>query len=585
MIEITIPPEKNYYEISLDENLPHLEITRVSIYDGENVKFPIDPRFKLLSIDPNGDITKRFQLDFVELNVDNQLIVNTQISNSLNMEQIEMVRINIDREPEELKKATIVLELSTLDYIENKSMEHKFVDHLYTPRNNKILFSAPFGSGKTTFLDYFFRENDKEFEVFKVFPVNYSVASNEDIFRYIKTDILFQLMGKGVDFQKEEFSSSLTAQQFIVSNIGQIMMTLLKTGLSLSQETKLIVQGVEKINDLISDFRTFQEESQKDDKQEALKYIRELYEKEGSIFEDNFYTQLIRELLDQIKEKYKKQTVLVIDDLDRMDPDHIFRILNVISAHCDDYSLKGEKYFNKFGFDKIIVACDINNIRKIFEHRYGRSVDFKGYINKFYSSQVFEFSGKSISLNFYGQLFLNNEKYYINPSLNLLKILVESGFVSIRDIIKSFQNIDLNELFKKKENLREFGFKSTFIEGMFSLFLVKIVEVFGKENLIEHFESNKESNTIQEFHDRYSPYLIVSVANTSAANGKIIMRDERQINFKIDRDNNRIPIASEIKYTSPNFGQSYDYRFQKSDFYEFLILNIEMIDKHYILRS
>src|SRR5690554_7101240 len=83
MIEITIPPEKNYYEISLDENLPHLEITRVSIYDGENVKFPIDPRFKLLSIDPNGDITKRFQLDFVELNVDNQLIVNTQISNSL----------------------------------------------------------------------------------------------------------------------------------------------------------------------------------------------------------------------------------------------------------------------------------------------------------------------------------------------------------------------------------------------------------------------------------------------------------------------------------------------------------------------
>src|SRR5690554_7652629 len=97
-------------------------------------------------------------------------------------------------------------------------------------------------------------------------------------------------MGKGVDFQKEEFSSSLTAQQFIVSNIGQIMMTLLKTGLSLSQETKLIVQGVEKINDQISDFRTFQEESQKDDKQEALKYIRELYVKEGSIFRSEEHT-------------------------------------------------------------------------------------------------------------------------------------------------------------------------------------------------------------------------------------------------------------------------------------------------------
>ena len=45
------------------------------------------------------------------------------------------------------------------------------------------------------------------------------------------------------------------------------------------------------------------------------------------------------------------------------------------------FFIKGIK--NKFGFDKIIVVCDYNNIQSLFHCRYGHDADFSGYIDKF----------------------------------------------------------------------------------------------------------------------------------------------------------------------------------------------------------
>ena len=56
------------------------------------------------------------------------------------------------------------------------------------------MLSAPFGHGKSTFLDVFFEAMNEEYDVFKVYPVNYSVSNNKDIFKYIKADILLQLL-------------------------------------------------------------------------------------------------------------------------------------------------------------------------------------------------------------------------------------------------------------------------------------------------------------------------------------------------------------------------------------------------------
>jgi len=83
----------------------------------------------------------------------------------------------------------VILHYELIDKLDTSIPTAGFDEHLADSRNVKILFSAPFGQGKSTFLDYYFAERADQYNVFKLFPVNYSVAKNEDVFKYIKTDI------------------------------------------------------------------------------------------------------------------------------------------------------------------------------------------------------------------------------------------------------------------------------------------------------------------------------------------------------------------------------------------------------------
>ncbi len=106
-------------------------------------------------------------------------------------------------------------------------------------------------------------------------------------------------------------------------------------------------------------------------------------------FEVNEITLIIREILKRIKgkENSEKKNVLIIDDFDRLDPDHVFRILNILSVHNDTWDAD-----NKFGFDKIIIVCDVDRLEKLFRHKYGVDADFEGYIDKFCSTHFYKFS-------------------------------------------------------------------------------------------------------------------------------------------------------------------------------------------------
>ena len=67
----------------------------------------------------------------------------------------------------------------------------RFETHL--ENNPRTIFSAKFGDGKTNFLKEYI-ERHKEDTVFIVLhPINYSVATNEDVFEYIKRDVLVEL--------------------------------------------------------------------------------------------------------------------------------------------------------------------------------------------------------------------------------------------------------------------------------------------------------------------------------------------------------------------------------------------------------
>lgn len=341
-----------------------------------------------------------------------------------------------------------------LPYVfESKGEKVNFSNHLNLNDNHRIIFSAPFGSGKTTFLKDYFLNASSEFECFHLYPVNYSVASNEDVFELIKFDILFNFLNRGIDFEKIEITKEVSFGFFTQKNPENIILPFIR-------HIPLIGKQVSEIGkSLLNLYKKFEVEHSKnqvDQEKTVINYLEQISKTKGNLKEEDFYTQLICELSAQLKSKNKdKKSVLVIDDLDRIDPDHIFRILNVFSAHFDQESSE-----NKFDFDKIILVCDINNIRKIYSNRYGQDVDFSGYIDKFYSKKVFEFSLGGEVKNKLSEVFdrvyikTQNEEYTLAKYRSqkdilcvhyILYSLVESNFLSVRRLLKIFhKTIEFN---------------------------------------------------------------------------------------------------------------------------------------------
>ena len=93
----------------------------------------------------------------------------------------------------------------------------RFKEHLATTDNCNIIFSGKFGIGKTYFLNDFF-ENIEEYNHIRIAPVNYSIAQNEDIFKYINYDVIFELIGKDITFDKFDFDTGSRVDAYLSEN-------------------------------------------------------------------------------------------------------------------------------------------------------------------------------------------------------------------------------------------------------------------------------------------------------------------------------------------------------------------------------
>ena len=318
----------------------------------------------------------------------------------------------------------------------------KFKDHISQKHNTNILFSGKFGTGKSTFLAEFFKRYDKTYFPITLRPVNYVVSSNENIFELIKIDIIKQLFEKGVlDFDAKSEANKLQTVAKYVKNRPFSMVTHLSSMLSkLHPVLEVASVGAKGIHALLNDFAEFEDELRKSDQSsdEVLKdHILDQENLRGTYLEFDLITQLIKESIDDLKTgdnilKRKLKPVLIIDDLDRLDPDHIFRILNILSSHNDHYSSS-----HKFNFDKVILVCDIDNIQSVFEHRYGKKADFEGYMDKFYSEEIFAFSNIE-SIKYYAQTRITfsldeaSELFFIE----LICLFIEFEILSLRNLIK-----------------------------------------------------------------------------------------------------------------------------------------------------
>ncbi len=328
----------------------------------------------------------------------------------------------------------------------------EFGNHILA--NPRTFLSSKFGDGKSYFLDKFKKRNAERFVFITLYPVNYQVANNEDIFNLIKRDVLFQLIVQGFfEDSSIQISDELALWGFIQNKYKSFLLELLPymASVALPAEYVPVVTAALKRKEVFKSIK-----KQFDD------YKRQLVEKDDiltkfldvaestPVYEEDLVTSLIKQAIQKIKEKSQqadkeKRVVLIVEDLDRLDPAHLFRILNIFSAHIDYcYKLMNKPnetlVGNKFGFDNVVFVADFSNIRKIFKHFYGEQTDFNGYIGKFLSSAPYNYSIREIRKNFIYD-YLERK---ITCSRKLIEAMVTEEMLESKTIRECIQAFDIS---------------------------------------------------------------------------------------------------------------------------------------------
>lgn len=368
-----------------------------------------------------------------------------------------------------------------MQHIDTKDKQLEFKNYL--ENSPRILFSAKFGDGKTQFMKEIALNSDfRTYKFFFVYPVNYVVAENSDIFEYVKRDILLQLGEEGLlnnidlDSLISSFASFETLREviaFLVSCMphGEFINKLIDKGLEISDRYNSQKETLKKLDT-------------------SFKIMK------GGLYEEDGYTKMIREGLRLLRdginvEGGNKKSVLVIEDLDRLDPGHLFRILNVISAHIDSNAYYNDGLKNKFGFDNIVIVMDYKATKHLFHYIYGKEASYEGYMSKFMSCQPFYYS---ISLLARKALYS-----HINEVLGLDKLVeympnmkkyIEK--MSVRDIERII-SFDFS-IRKKTNNIRIMSYLFSCDLPIFKLFCIMMECGLNKEEIRDDLGFQNDQN-------------------------------------------------------------------------------------------
>ena len=430
---------------------------------------------------------------------------------------------------------------------------HKF-DKFYRHLNldpTRVLFSGPFGSGKTTFLNNFFTEYNNDYAIITVYPVNYSVASNNDIFDLLKYDIIIELLKtQEIDLERCYYFSDETVQKILHSSVllAGMFASIVE---STSEIGKVLKLGGKASNAAIKNFSDILNSVNKNEGKELLQFIKDQEARIG-VYENSQITKLIGELINRYTDNRSRKSILVIDDLDRLDPDHIFRLLNVFSSYHD-----ASTDYHKLGFDMVLISCDVSNIKSVFHHKYGLKADFDGYINKFFNNEIFQFNLIDGLINklddiipelkseggvmFKIELSKSYSQNYFNQMINYLLVgLIQCNELKIRTL-KSKSSSIFN-LPKYEVNLSSIGNNYNnqfgvlmvvdFFKWLFDCDLITLIEKFKKSS--DKHDQKYSLDVVKSF----IAHSLIILDNESN-NLKPIQSDSIQGQYKWTQDNKR----------------------------------------------
>ena len=314
--------------------------------------------------------------------------------------------------------------------------------------HDRTILSARFGDGKSFFLSHFIENVDvaERYTFLTIFPVNYQVTENRDVVDFIKRDILLQMLLKGVIETEVNITNEVALALYLQCqplSFAESFLPLLSE-LAMNEDTAkaaAVALAGKKFFKSIKQKLTKIKEQSRDSQLDAF---LNAVEKNPVVGQDAI-SLIIQQCLQQYRDKHpNKRVVLVIEDLDRIDPAHLFRILNIFSAHIDfcyrlgcqpDETLAG----NKFGLDKVIFVMDYRNVQRIYSHFYGEGANFEGYIEKFCSSNHFAYSLEEQRDKYYLQQIEKKTGLRSNLLNNLIKP-ADFKNMSVRKMVQAMEN-------------------------------------------------------------------------------------------------------------------------------------------------
>ena len=271
--------------------------------------------------------------------------------------------------------------------------------------------------------------------------------------------------------------------------LGNLLKILPSLGVP-EQTASLFLAGYHALNwskKMAKKYKEYKDAIQSQDENQIIATFLESFSKRiGSPYEIDLITQIIIDNIQWFCKSNNKKVILIIEDLDRMDPAHLFRILNIFSAHIDrvyqyqnsstqkeEDTTYSELLPNKFGFNNIITVFDYNKTKSIFQHFYGQEANYDGYINKFTSHQPFFYSIDEIAREYLYKVI--SEKCCITKeSIRHISKQINNKFdsLSVRDVNTILNGIDLyiqEDIYKS--GTTEFNTKSplTYTIAMFKL--------------------------------------------------------------------------------------------------------------------
>lgn len=366
-------------------------------------------------------------------------------------------------------------------------------------KNARIFFSGQFGIGKTYFLNEFFDSLKEKYDVFHLYPINYQISCNEDVLELIKYDILVELLKKNKNILQENkvegikdsalLFYSWCKNKFSLNSVLQSTVDLIPSFLG------KLGRPLKDLLEIDREFQEFKKEYKDGEKGLVEKYTKEI--KEKNISEVDYLSFLLKEKI--ARQKGDKKSILVLDDIDRIDPEHVFRILNILSAYFE------KEHENKFGFDSVIIVADYTNLKHIFHHKYGPKTNFSGYLDKFFTISPYYFDNKKAISDRVDEIVksIKNEEPNLNAAISdsgyiklflahIFRKAVDSEIINLRELLKATK-FQLSEL--KKGSYNEDHFADNFQKIFDKAIKIIILSFSSTESFIEKIEVIKNSKT------------------------------------------------------------------------------------------